>query len=97
MAFYISLLRRQAFSVTVHIKLRSYPNSINLDPTGVIPVAILSTTTFNATIIDPDSLRLAGASVGKTGSCFVTRRTYMVTDWSILSGSRDLSVIPPTG
>ena len=40
-------------TVTVDIKPESFPNSINLDSNGVIPVSILSTGDFDATNIDP--------------------------------------------
>lgn len=53
--------------VTIDIKPGSFPNSINLGSAGVVPVAILSTSTFDATTIDPDTLFLAGAPVGMVG------------------------------
>ena len=42
--------------VTIDIKPGSSPNSINPESHGVIPVAILTTDTFNATIVDPLSV-----------------------------------------
>lgn len=42
-----------AMVASVDIKPGSYPNSINLDSNGVIPVSILSTSDFDATNIDP--------------------------------------------
>ena len=58
-------------TVTIDIKPGSFPNSINLSSAGVIPVAILSSDTFDATTeVDPDTLGLAGAAVkmvGKSG------------------------------
>lgn len=53
--------------VAIDIKPGSYPNSINLSSAGVIPVAILSSESFDAASIDPDTLRLSGASVGIAG------------------------------
>jgi hypothetical protein len=44
-------------SVTVDIKPGSFPNSINPKSNGVIPVAILTTDTFDATTVDPLSVR----------------------------------------
>jgi hypothetical protein len=44
-------------SVTLDIKPRSFPNSINPKSNGVIPVAILTTDTFDATTVDPLSVR----------------------------------------
>jgi len=54
-------------SVDIDIKPGSDPNSINLSSAGVIPVAILSSDTFDATTVDPDSLTIAGASVRVVG------------------------------
>ncbi len=53
--------------VTIDIKPGSDPNSINLDSAGVIPVAILSSSTFDATTVNPATVRLAGASVKLVG------------------------------
>jgi hypothetical protein len=53
--------------VTVDIKPGSDPNSINLGSKGVIPVAILSDATFDATTVDPETVELAGASVAVGG------------------------------
>jgi hypothetical protein len=58
-------------TVTIDIKPGSDPNSINLGASGVIPVAIFSTDSFDAPAsIDADSLFMAGARVrvaGKSG------------------------------
>jgi len=48
------------YKVQVDIKPCSFPNSINLKSKGVIPVAILSTHQFDATKVDPPTVRLAG-------------------------------------
>ncbi len=56
--------------VEIDIKPGSDPNSINLGSAGVIPVAILSSETFDATTVDPATVSLAGAEikmVGKSG------------------------------
>ena len=57
--------------VIIDIKPGSFPNSINVSSAGVIPVAILSSDTFDAsTEVNPDTLALAGATVrvvGKSG------------------------------
>jgi len=56
--------------VNIDIKPGSDPNSINLSSAGVIPVAILSSETFDATTVDPVTVSLAGAGVkmaGKSG------------------------------
>ena len=48
-------------SVSLDIKPGSFPNSINPRSNGVIPVAILTTSTFDATSVAPSTLRF-GAS-----------------------------------
>jgi len=58
-------------TVSIDIKPGSFPNSINLGSSGVIPVAILGSQSFDVSIIDQSSLRLAGAPVkvkGKSGN-----------------------------
>lgn len=62
-----AILVSTALNVTLDIKPGSYPNSINLSSGGVVPAAILSTSTFDARTVDPDTLFLAGASVGMVG------------------------------
>lgn len=54
-------------TVSIDIKPGSFPNSINLSSAGVIPVAILSNATFDATQINPATLSLAGAKVKLIG------------------------------
>jgi hypothetical protein len=54
-------------TVQIDIKPGSYPNSINLGSNGVVPVAILSSSTFEATAVDPDTVMLAGAGVAVRG------------------------------
>jgi hypothetical protein len=54
-------------SVEIDIKPGSYPNSINLASHGTVPVAILSSATFDATTLNPETVRLAGASVMRVG------------------------------
>jgi hypothetical protein len=49
-------------SVTIDIKPCSDPNSINLKSKGVVPVAVLTTDVFDATSVDPSTVRFAGAS-----------------------------------
>ena len=43
--------------ITIDIKPRSYPNSINLKSKGVIPVAVLTTDTLDATTVNPLSVQ----------------------------------------
>lgn len=57
--------------VEVDIKPGSYPNSINPDSNGVIPVAILTTADFDASTVDPQTVTLEGANArgkGKSGT-----------------------------
>lgn len=53
--------------VDIDIKPGSYPNCINLGSKGVIPVAILSSGTFDATQVDPETVKLGGAGVAVRG------------------------------
>jgi hypothetical protein len=46
-----------ANSVLVDIRPRNFPNNINPKSNGIIPVAILSTSTFDATTVDPSTVR----------------------------------------
>lgn len=46
--------------VDIDIKPGSYPNSINLDSKGVVPVAILSSAFFDACTVDPDTVDFLG-------------------------------------
>ncbi len=54
-------------TVAIDIKPGSDPNSINLGSAGVVPVAILSSATFDATQINPETVTLAGAEVRLIG------------------------------
>lgn len=54
-------------TVGIDIKPGSYPNSINLGSNGVVPVAILSSETFDATQVDPETVILAGSGVAMRG------------------------------
>jgi nitrous oxidase accessory protein NosD len=54
-------------AVEIDIKPGSDPNSINLSSAGVVPIAILSTATFDAATVDPDTVSLAGAKVRMVG------------------------------
>lgn len=50
-------------NVAIDIKPGSYPNSINLNSGGVVPVAIFGSADFSVSEIDPGTVSLAGASV----------------------------------
>ena len=47
--------------VTIDIKPGSFPNSINPNSTGVIPVAILTTDDFDAATVDAETVRFGPA------------------------------------
>jgi hypothetical protein len=53
--------------VEIDIKPDSDDNSINLGSNGNVPVAIFSSQTFDATTVDPTTVRLAGAAVELKG------------------------------
>jgi hypothetical protein len=55
-------------SVSIDIKPGSYPNTINLGSNGVVPVAILSSATFDARTVNPSTVTLASAPVKLTGN-----------------------------
>jgi len=62
--------------IAIDIKPGDATNSINLTSNGVIPVALLSDATFDATQVDPSTVTLAGGSVkliakGTQYSCMV--------------------------
>jgi len=64
----IQKFRPATLTVAIDIKPGSDPNSINLGSSGVIPAAILSSNTFNATTeLNPNTLTLAGARVRVAG------------------------------
>lgn len=47
--------------VTIDIKPGSNPNSIKLESQGMVPVAVLTTDDFDASIVDPDTVEFADA------------------------------------
>jgi hypothetical protein len=55
-------------SVQIDIKPGVFPNSINLGSNGVVPVAILSSATFDATKVDPTTVTLSGATAKLKGN-----------------------------
>jgi hypothetical protein len=54
-------------TVAIDIKPDSFPNSINLSSSGVVPVAILSSALFDAVEVNPATITLAGAAVRLIG------------------------------
>lgn len=63
-----AIFEKKQVVATIDIKPGSYPNSINLGSNGTVPVAILSTTEFDATTVDPLSVSLASAPVKLKGN-----------------------------
>jgi len=57
----------EVLSVDIDIKPGSDPNPINPGSNGVIPVAILTTDSFDASTVDPGTVTLAGAEVAVRG------------------------------
>ena len=53
----------QVFEVAIDIKPGGYPNSLNIDGNGVIPVAVLGTDSFDVAQIDVSTLDFAGLEV----------------------------------
>ena len=53
--------------VQIDIKPGSDPNPINPGSNGLIPVAILTTDEFDAAVVDPDTVTLAGREVAVRG------------------------------
>ena len=56
------------FPVTIDIKPGTFPNRINLRSNGTLPVAVLSTPTFDAAAVDPRTVTLADALVKLGGN-----------------------------
>src|SRR5207247_1069500 len=54
-------------TIAIDVKPGDFPNSINLGSGGTVPVAILSTTTFDARTVDATTVTFAGAPVKFNG------------------------------
>lgn len=68
---YLQLPVSDDVEVMIDITPGSNPNSINLKSRGVVPVAVLTTSDFDATTIDPDTVEFAGASPVRSTLCDV--------------------------
>lgn len=55
-------------AVDVDIKPGSFPNSVNLAGRGLLPVAILGSSDFDAQTIDPESVTIGGVTLALRGS-----------------------------
>ncbi len=54
--------------VAIEIKPGSFPNTINLGSNGVVPTAILGSTTFDVHDVNPTSTTLANSSIRLKGN-----------------------------
>jgi len=62
----------------IDIKVGSYPNSINLNATGLLPVAILGNEYFDVTQVNPETIELGGVSITTRGK--VAKLAYSLED-----------------
>ena len=63
-----AVFEKKQVVASIDIKPGSYPNSINLGSGGTVPVAIFSTSEFDARAIDPLTVTLASAPVKLRGN-----------------------------
>ncbi|MDP3953900.1 MAG: Ig domain-containing protein, partial [bacterium] len=63
-----AIFEKKQVAVQIDIKPNTYPNSINLGSNGNVPVAIFSTSEFDATTINPLTVELASAPVELRGN-----------------------------
>jgi probable HAF family extracellular repeat protein len=61
------IVPKPALAVTVDIKPGSCPNPVNVKSSGVLPIAILGTVDYDATTIDPTSIRIRGVEPLRSG------------------------------
>jgi len=77
-------------NVVIDIKPGSFPNSIKLSNNGVIPVAILSTSTFDATTVDPSTVCFGDAEAPAERDCTEAHSTGHIQD---ADGDGDLDLV----
>lgn len=87
--------QRAEVEVGIDIKPGSFPNSINLQANGTLPVAVLSRTGFDARRVDPRTVTLAGAPValkphGELMASFADVNRDGLPDLMLHVGTRDL-------
>lgn len=66
-------------SVDIDIKPGSDPNSINLGEQGLLPVAILGSSTFDVSTIHPETIAIGGVDVAERGSPKAPKLAYSYT------------------
>ncbi len=82
--------------VTIDIKPGSYPNAINLSAPGLIPVAVLTTATFDASQFTPEMALLADANTDMTAGCTGAAAVRWVVQDVNGDGKADLLFFFPT-
>jgi hypothetical protein len=63
----LTIVPKRATVVAVDIKPGSCPNPVNVKSKGVLPIAILGTSDYDVTTIDPTSIRLIGVEPIRSG------------------------------
>ena len=76
--------------VEIDIKPGSFPNSLNLDNNGVIPVAVLTTPTFDAATVDPSTVCFGDAEDPSQRDCSEAHGTGHIED---VDGDGDLDLV----
>jgi hypothetical protein len=66
--------------VDIDIKPGSYPNSINLGENGLLPVAILGSSTLDVTQINPATINIGGVSLASRGSAKAPKLAFSLED-----------------
>jgi len=79
-------------AVNIDIKPGGYPNKINLSSSGLLPVAVLTTQDFNASlfITEPEMAHLSDAGTAMTQSCAGPTAVRSVLDDVNRDGQPDL-------
>jgi hypothetical protein len=80
----------KVIEVSIDIKPGSFPNSIKLSSKGVIPVAILTTDTFDATTVDPTTVCFGDAEEPAQRDCTEAHTTGHIED---VDGDGDLDLV----
>jgi hypothetical protein len=69
---WIRVITAAVIDVEIDIKPGSFPNSINPDSNGVIPVAILTTSDFDATTVDASTVEF-----GPDGAMMIHKNAHL--------------------